>query len=82
MKYTLIRSPKGTIMNIQALSKWSKEKRKLKEFWFDKDGVYGSDCYLRAISRMAERYIKKYPNSYSIVDGIGTPVYILAVQNE
>jgi hypothetical protein len=63
--------------NIQALSKWSKEKRKLKEFWLDKDGIYFSDGYLRAITRMAERYIKKYPDCYSLIDGVGTPAYIL-----
>lgn len=69
-------------MNIQALSKWSKEKRQLKDFWLDKDGVYGSGGYLRAIIRMAKRYIKKHPNSYSIDDGVGTPVYILAEDNK
>jgi len=67
---------------IQALSKWSKEKRKLKEFWLDKDGIYFSDGYLKAIHRMAKRYIEKYPNCYYVADGVGTPAYILAEWSE
>ena len=63
--------------NTHYLSKWSKEKRKLKEFWLDKDGIYFSDGYLKAIHRMAKRYIEKYPDCYYLADGVGTPAYII-----